>query len=177
MTTLDAMNSVADAIRAAAADLLLEAAEAEAGDPKVPLAVDVGHAPPRNADMSAYGSGYIAPRVVVGLDETGGIDSGTDATVSLMVTVGTYSTGTTRPDGTKDLNNQGYIDLLLVIERIKRALLRHPVLRHITIQPPVRWGMYQDQPYPYWYGWLSFDAKIATTPAQMDVPDNFLTLN
>ncbi len=177
MTTLDAMNSVADAIRAATADLLLEAAEAKAGDPKVLLAVDVGHAPPRNADMSAYGAGYVAPRAVVGLDETGGIDNGSDAAVSLMVTVGTYSPGTTRQNGTTDLNNQGYIDLLLVIERVKRALLRHPVLRHTTIQPPVRWGMYQDQPYPYWYGWLAFDAKLAATPAQMDLPDNFLNLN
>jgi hypothetical protein len=160
MTTMNALNNVAAALRQALASMMLDKAESQPGDEKVTPVISVGYAPPRNSDMSGYGQGYHAPCVIVGMGESGGTDDGKEASMPVMITFGTYSPGGLVGDGLMELNNEGYIDLINLIDRAKNALSACPVLEHTTVEKPLSWGMYPDQPYPYWYGWLSFDAKV-----------------
>jgi hypothetical protein len=176
LTTLDALNSISAVLRPELSGYLLEKAESQPGDERVPSNITVGYAPPRNADMSQYNQGYNAPCVIVGVGENGGSDDGKEASIPVMITVGTYSPGTTDEFGPVMLNNEGYIDLINLIERIRHVLLSRTVLKRTTIDRPVAWGMYPDQPYPYWYGWLSFDAKVAVEEMQVDQNNNFLTI-
>lgn len=173
MTTLDALNNVADVLRSATENLKLDKAESLPGTDKVPPNVCTGYAPPRNTDMSMYNGGYHAPCIVVGLGENGGNDDGKDATIPVMVTFGTYSPGQIKDfgqdadDNRVQLDNEGFIDLLNLIECARTTLLKKTVLKRTTVERPVQWGMYPDQPYPYWYGWVSFDAKVDVEEMQL----------
>lgn len=176
MTTREVLNNIADTLRPKLADMLLEKAESLPGAERVPPSISVGYAPPRNADMSGYGEMYNVPGVVIGMGENGGSDDGKEATIPVMITVGTYSPGEVGTDGLVKLNNEGYIDLLNLIERVRHVLMALTVLKRTTIQRPVQWGMYQEQPYPYWYGWLSFEAMVASVEMQERLRDDFLTI-
>lgn len=61
---------------------------------------------------------------------------------------------------------QGFRDLLNLLERASAALLRHRIIDGAgTLQLPLKLGMYEEQAYPYWYGWITFTVRQTGYPA------------
>ncbi|RII32849.1 hypothetical protein D2A34_21885 [Clostridium chromiireducens] len=68
------------------------------------------------------------------------------------------------PDG------NGWIDLLNFIDKTKAEILRNRILNGITIQSPLKWGIYQKEEQipdtdPYFYGWITFGTQNKAYPA------------
>lgn len=124
-------------------------------------AVHVGWIPPKGylpPDMKA-----VIPCLIVGIDEA--TDDAESEELNIRISAVVYSPGQHNPDGTYTPDFRGYNDLLNLIDRTKAALLRNQIINNsVVIQYPVKWGMYQDQPYPYWYGWLTFTVRKMAYP-------------
>lgn len=116
-------------------------------------AVYIGWVPPKNY-LNEYG--YDVPSLLV--MEDGGEDSGQDADIDIRIGIATYDPGSsTIPDF------KGYKDLLNIIQRIRIEIVKSAVIAGITtVEKPIKWGMYEEQQYPYWHGWISF--KVRTVP-------------
>ncbi|KPU42161.1 hypothetical protein OXPF_39400 [Oxobacter pfennigii] len=106
------------------------------------------------------------PCAIIGMDE--GEDSGDEAGINIRITFVVYSPGLHEPKESGGLKFTpdfiGYEDLLNFINRTKLEIARKQIIGITTLQGPFKWGMYQEQPYPYWYGWLTFRAR--TKPSQ-----------
>jgi len=110
---------------------------------------------------------YTIPCLVVGMDEAN--DDGQDCSIPIRISAVVYSPGlhVKKDDGsivyTPDF--QGYIDLLNLIDRTRAEIAKNHILNGVSIEYPIRWGMYQEeQPYPYWYGWIVFSVRIQAYP-------------
>jgi len=100
------------------------------------------------------------PCLIVGMDEAA--DDGEEGQYNIRISAAVFSPGLHEPDEdcvkyTPDF--QGYLDLLNLIDRTKAELLKNRI-----VSPPVKWGMYQEQPYPYWYGWITFSTGGRSYP-------------
>lgn len=124
-------------------------------------AVYIGWIPPKNY-LNKYG--YDVPAFLV--MEDGGEDEGNEASIDIRIGIATYDPGLTTKEETilnTIPNTNGYKDLLNIIQRIRIELSKVVTIENITsIQKPIRWGMYEEQQYPYWHGWISF--KASTVP-------------
>lgn len=120
----------------------------------VPPAVYVGWVPPKNY-LDEYG--YDVPALVV--MEDGGQDENGEASLNIRIGIATYDPGQTNPDGSTTLNVKGYRDLLNLITLIRLELSKVATIEGVTsAEKPVKWGLYEEQKYPYWHGWLTFQA-------------------
>lgn len=127
-------------------------------------AVYIGYLPPKA--LLPEDSNYDAPAIIVGMDTNGGEDLLTRAELNIRVTMVTYGAGKTAEAGVFSPDMTGFMDLLNLIERARQKLGAFPVSeKSICIERsednPFRWGMYDEQPWPYWYGWLTFTVKLA----------------
>lgn len=122
-------------------------------------AVHIGWIPPKN--FLPEGMESEIPCMVVGMDD--GQDSGEEASLRIRISFVVYNPGTYDMDGKLTPNFQGYQDLLNLITLARQELSRNMVIEGVTsLQKPFKWGMYtEEQPYPYWYGWLTFEASCA----------------
>lgn len=114
------------------------------------------------------------PAVVIGMDD--GDDDGSDAGLTIRMTFITYSPGHYPAPGSVIPNFKGYRDLLNFMFIARQQLSTHYLIGggKTAAQKPHRWGMYQQQPVPYWVGWLTFRATAAILPyiPQQDlIPD------
>jgi hypothetical protein len=131
-------------------------------------AVHIGWLPPNG--YLPEGMESAIPCLIVGMDEATKDDSDVDYNIRISAAV--YSPGLHVPVE-KELNYspdfQGYWDLLNLIDRTVIKLGENPIINSkVTIKDPVKWGMYQEQPYPYWYGWITLPlAKLAVQPAEI----------
>ena len=128
-------------------------------------AVHIGWIPPK---------GFLPPELetaipclVVGMDE--GNDDGQEASLPIRISAAVYSPGlhTIQEGGSVECapDFQGYIDLLNLIDRTVAEIAKNQILNGVSIEYPIRWGMYQEQqPYPYWYGWVAFSVKRQSYP-------------
>lgn len=128
-------------------------------------AVHVGWVPP--AGYLPEGMESAIPCLVVGMDE--GSDDGQDAQVNIRIIVAVYSPGLHEPAEVSGLkytpDMKGYNDLLNLIDRTVAELAKNQVIKTAgEIQKPLKWGMYQEQPYPYWYGWITFSVRNQSYP-------------
>lgn len=116
--------------------------------------VAIGYLPP----SSYLPKGYTTiPAILVGIDE--GEDNNDEASINIRLTFAVYGPGTHK-EGKWAPDFEGYRDLLNLIERTKINLFSNPIIEgRTTVSKPIRWGMYEEQPYPYWYGWMSFKAN------------------
>lgn len=127
-------------------------------------AVHVGWVPP--AGYLPEGMESAIPCLVVGMDE--GSDDGQDGQLNIRIAAAVYSPGLHEPSGgglkyTPDM--KGYNDLLNLIDRTMAELTKNLIIKDAgEIQRPVKWGMYQEQPYPYWYGWITFSVRNQSYP-------------
>ncbi|KMT23006.1 hypothetical protein [Clostridium cylindrosporum] len=118
-------------------------------------AVFVGWIPPKN-HLQEYG--YDIPSILVMQD--GGEDDIDEASLDIRLGIATYDPGHTEGDITKP-NSKGYKDILNLITRIRVELSNSTLVGGITvIKKPIRWGLYEEQAYPYWNGWITFRASI-----------------
>ena len=115
------------------------------------------------------------PCLVVGMDEAG--DDGEQETTKIRISAVVYSPGLHEPDGeavTYTPDFQGYNDLLNLIDLTTAQLRKNRIINgQLTVELPVKWGMYQEQPYPYWYGWITFDVRTAPYPVS-ELAKNYL---
>lgn len=123
-------------------------------------AVYIGWVPPKNY-LNEYG--YDVPSLLI--MEDSGEDTGNEASLDIRIGIATYDPGLTTNSMTlkTEPNFKGYKDLLNVIQRIRIELSMVTIIGDMTtIIGPIRWGMYEEQQYPYWHGWVSF--KVSTVP-------------
>ncbi len=119
-------------------------------------AVYIGWIPPKNY-LDEYG--YDIPSLLVMQD--GGEDYSNEAFLNIRIGLATYDPGHTGPDGHVLPNVNGYKDILNLIERIRLELSKTAVIEEMTsLQKPIKWGLYDEQKYPYWHGWLTFQASV-----------------
>lgn len=123
--------------------------------------VHIGWIPPKG--YLPEGMEYMAPCLVVGYDEDN--DDGQDLDLNIRISVVVYKPGTYKPNENSQIeyipNMEGYRDLLNLMDLTKAELKRTRIINQkVTIQMPIKSGMYQnEQPYPYWYGWITFSAR------------------
>lgn len=127
----------------------------------VPPEVHIGWIPPNGLIPKEIT--VIIPGIIVGFDDAD--DDGQDAGMNVRLSFAVFSPGShkLKEDGSTDFTPdfQGYRDLMNLIEKTKQSLIRNRIIGGITtVEPPFKRGMYQEQPYPYWYGWLTFRARM-----------------
>lgn len=122
--------------------------------------VHIGWIPPKLPEnMNLQDQVQDIPCIVVGMDD--GQDDGSDASLSIRLSFVTFSSGTIK-DNKLHPNFDGYKDLVNLITLTRMQLAEATVIGGTTVlQHPLKWGMYQDQPYPYWHGWLTFPVSCA----------------
>jgi hypothetical protein len=125
--------------------------------------VHIGWIPPKG--FLPEGMEAAIPCIITGFDE--GSDDGVGAGLNIRLSFAVFNPGQHDPPDAGGIRNitpdfQGYRDLLNLMEKARQELIRSRVINGVTtVQYPIKWGMYQDQPYPYWYGWITFDASCA----------------
>lgn len=103
------------------------------------------------------------PCLVVGLDT--GVDTQEESAFNIKISFAVYSPGEHKLDGGYTPNFNGYIDLLNLIDLTKAKLSRaHVIGEKLIISDEIKWGMYQEQPYPYWYGYMTFSVQGSAYP-------------
>lgn len=128
--------------------------------------VFIGWLPPANQlqDMPQQlmdGVKKAIPCIIVTFDD--GEDDGSDAGLNIRVSFAVYNPGLTNPDGEFIPDSKGYQDLVNLIFLTRQELSSNPVICNgkTEVNKPFKWGMYLDQPQPYWFGYLTFKATIA----------------
>lgn len=96
------------------------------------------------------------PAIIAGLD--GGSDDGDSDDEQVKLSFAVYSPGTHLEDGTYTPDFNGYNDLLNLIELTKAELIKSSIniSEKFKLSEEITWGMYEEQPYPYWYGYMTF---------------------
>ncbi|WP_326514787.1 hypothetical protein [Clostridium intestinale] len=121
----------------------------------VPPAVYIGWIPPKNY-LDEFG--YDVPGLLV--MEDGGEDDDGEAYLNIRIGVATYDVGETI-NGQLKPNTKGYKDTLNLISIIRTELSRNINIEGVTtVEKPVKWGLYEEQNYPFWHGWITF--KVVT---------------
>lgn len=140
--------------------------------------VFIGWLPPPNAledaQFEVEGVKSAIPCMVIGVDD--GEDDGEDAGINVRITFITHNPGLYVPsEGDPDTNkflpnHQGYKDLLNLIFICRQQLATSYLVAggKTAASKPFRWGMYPNQPTPYWAGWLTFRASLVTLPYMGD---------
>lgn len=119
-------------------------------------AVYIGWVPPKNY-LDEFG--YDVPGLVI--MEDGGLDDGTEASLDIRIGIATYDPGITTSDGAIKPNTSGYRDVLNIATLIRTELAKQFVIGEIfTVGKPIKWGLYEEQKYPYWHGWISFTVSV-----------------
>ncbi|MBP1926849.1 hypothetical protein J2Z76_002719 [Sedimentibacter acidaminivorans] len=124
--------------------------------------VFIGWLPPKN-----YNEFHEIPSIIV-MGDTGE-DNGEEGSIGIRLAIGTYDIGhTIKTDDelNTSINSKGYLDLINLVEKIKQEFSKNRVLDHTTLEGPFKWGLYEEQPFPYWYAWVSFNANISSTITQ-----------
>jgi hypothetical protein len=120
--------------------------------------VFIGWVPPKG--MIPEGIKTPFPCMIVGLDD--GEAEKEKKTYAIRISVAVYSPGLHKIENgqmTYSPDFNGYVDLLNLIDRTVNILMKEGVT-HFEMSENVAWGIYQqEQPYPYWYGFITFKAS------------------
>jgi len=124
--------------------------------------VHVGWIPPKG--FLPEGMETSIPCLIVGLDDG---DSDTNSSnMNIRVSAAIYSPGEHVLNGDLVEFNpsfNGYRDLMNLVDRTVTELMKNPIIaQKISVSRSLKWGMYEENPYPYWYGWIRF--SISTAP-------------
>lgn len=129
--------------------------------------VHVGWIPPKG--YLPEGMESAIPCLIVGMDDASKDSS--DKDFNLRISAAVYSPGLHEPDSNGGVKYtpdfQGYRDLINLIDRSLIIFEENPVISGKgTIKEPIKWGVYQqEQPYPYWYGWITLTVEKRSTPS------------
>lgn len=120
-------------------------------------AVFKGWVPPKNYNEEY---GYDVPAIIAMLDE--GTDDNEESDMSVRLKIVTYDPGKVKEDKTLSPNTEGYIDLLNVIQKIRREISLNPIIENkFSVKLPIKRSMDEEQSYPYWSADMSFSVSIA----------------
>jgi hypothetical protein len=130
--------------------------------------VFIGWLPPKGCIPE--GLTHTIPCLLVGLDECS--DDGKEGELNLRISAAVYSPGMHKKVGAEEgsvtefkADYQGYIDLLNLLDRTTAELIKAQVIKNsVSLIYPVKSGMYLEQPYPFWYGWITFSVKKPAYP-------------
>lgn len=127
--------------------------------------VFIGWLPPKGYLPDQLNSPF--PCIVVGAD--GGDDTVEELNYNIKLSFAVYSPGEHIPDEDNNIqftpSFQGYKDLLNLIDLTKAELIKATIINEkFKIQDKVKWGMYDEQPYPYWYGYITFTIEAEPYP-------------
>jgi hypothetical protein len=129
--------------------------------------VHVGWIPPK--EYLPPGVDFSVPCIVVGFDD--GEDDNINSDYKIRLTVVVYSQlFSPHAFATNEQNHysnfDGYVELLNLIDITKANLRKHTIINnYIKIDSNIQWGMYQEQPLPYWYGYMTFTVSNKAYPA------------
>lgn len=110
-------------------------------------------------------NGYLPPEIeaaipcaIIGHDE--GQNDGEESELNIRLSFAIWNPGFQDTEQNLTPSFDGYKDLLNFIEKTKQELISKRIIGGKTkVEFPVKWGMYQEQPYPYWYGYITFKVK------------------
>lgn len=106
------------------------------------------------------------PCMIIGTDE--GNDDNVESELKIRISFVVYSPGEHIINNGKNMYTpsfKGYEDLLNLIDLSKAEIIKNTIINNtVTVNSECKWGMYQEQPYPYWYGWLSFSVRTQPYP-------------
>lgn len=106
------------------------------------------------------------PALLVGVSQ-GSFDDD-ESELQMTITAIVYDPGHQTDDGGElwtEMNFDGYITLLTVLDHISMALMRNQVIDNFwQISSPVSVQTYETQPWPYWYGQMKFNMTGAAYP-------------
>lgn len=107
------------------------------------------------------------PCIIVGLDN--GEDASDSSDFNIRLSFAVFSPGEHIPNEQENViytpSFKGYRDLLNFIDLTKATLISDTLIKSkMKLQPGIRWGMYEDQPYPYWYGYMTFSVSTKAYP-------------
>lgn len=101
----------------------------------------------------------LIPCIVVGLDQrTASIE---DTEMQVRITAAIYDPGhqtwTEESGLSTDPNFEGYVTLLNLMDRLEAVTMKHQVIGgRYKLDSAIESKMYDEQPWPYWYGYLRF---------------------
>ncbi|GIO33122.1 hypothetical protein J2TS6_42630 [Paenibacillus albilobatus] len=71
--------------------------------------------------------------------------------------------------GTKSADDEGYLDILHLIEVLRNSLLSTAVIgQRFEIKRPLKWTLYEDQPYPEWIGEIMTTWTVPTVLREVE---------
>lgn len=113
------------------------------------------------------------PCIVVGLDD--GEDNNIVSLYKIRLTVVVYSQ-LYSPSKNTYSNFDGYVELLNFIDLAKAKLRKNTIInKYVILDSEIKWGMYLEQPLPYWYGYIIFSVRNNPYPAEnLDIKLNNL---
>ncbi|MDF2891243.1 MAG: hypothetical protein K0R80_1610 [Clostridia bacterium] len=130
--------------------------------------VFIGWLPPNGCIPE--GLTHTIPCLLVGLEDSS--DDGNEGEINIRISAAVYSPGMHKIAGVAEASTtefkadfQGYVDLLNLLDRTTAKLIKAQVIKNsVPLVYPVKSGMYQEQPYPFWYGWITFSVKRPAYP-------------
>lgn len=112
--------------------------------------VFIGYLPPKGF----LPEGFDLPCIVVGMMD--GNDSDTETTLSARITFAIYSEGH-EENGEIVPDMQGYKDIVSLIDKSRLKLATNSIIGGVcTVNKPITWALYDEQPWPFWYGYIAF---------------------
>lgn len=112
------------------------------------------------------------PCLTVGFDNA--IDTGEEALMDIRILFAVFNPGF-QDGSTLTVNFDGYKDLLNLMELTKHELRKKRIIEGITtLQYPFKWGVYKNKPCPYWYGWLTFNARTNSGQYIPEINEQYL---
>ena len=101
------------------------------------------------------------PCMIVTFDD--GEDDGNDAGLNIRISFAVYNPGLYEPNEKFTPTSKGYQDLINLIFLARQELSSNPIISNgkTEANKPFKWGMYLDQPQPYWFGYLIFRTTAA----------------
>ena len=173
MTENEVLNALVSFIKSKTVDLKFVKGGDKHQVELVPPAVYEGWIPPKNY-LTEYG--YDIPCVVVGMDE--GEDDGQEAKLGIRLTFGVYSPGIMNADSQLVPDAKGYIELLHLMTRVRLSLLNTIFIGcKCEVAKPIKWGLYNEQMWPYWHGWMMFDTPLAVQSMTKPEIESFLKID
>jgi hypothetical protein len=102
----------------------------------------------------------LIPALLVGIEKAK--DNHQDGVLDIRITFITFSAGTYNENQELiDLNNEGYKDNINLMERTKQELIKATNINcKCTVNKPIEYGIYEEQPCPYWYGYMTFSVTL-----------------
>lgn len=109
-----------------------------------------GYLPPKNF----LPQGFDIPCILVGMMD--GEDADDETTLAARIVFAVYSDGH-EENGTFVPDMEGYKDIVSLIDKARLSLAANPIIGGVcSVNKPIKWGLYDEQPWPIWYGYITF---------------------